>query len=133
MRRCPSIGQNKYSVSGLRAHRLRPARRRFKFCYECPITAKIAGSIGILPCCALNNFFTEGYERLPDFEADRWPEKLLGPKDGHGAATKLNTQTDYEQGRIMQPSLNVSWGQFWMMPEMEKVWHVPVSHSTMNT
>ena len=32
---------------------------------------------------------------------------------------------------IMQSSLNVSWGQFWMMPEMEKVWHVPVSRSTM--
>ena len=25
---------------------------------RCPIAAKIAGSIGILPCCALNDFFT---------------------------------------------------------------------------
>ena len=24
---------------------------------RCPVAAKIAGSIGILPCCALNEFF----------------------------------------------------------------------------
>ena len=33
---------------------------------RCPITAKIAGLIQILQCCVLNDFFTEGYERLRD-------------------------------------------------------------------
>ena len=33
---------------------------------RCPIAAKIAGSIGILPCYVLNDFFTQGNERLPD-------------------------------------------------------------------
>ena len=33
---------------------------------RCPIAARIAASIGILPCCALNDSFTEWYERLPD-------------------------------------------------------------------
>ena len=33
---------------------------------RCPIAAKIAESIGILPCCVLNNIFTYGDERLPD-------------------------------------------------------------------
>ena len=32
---------------------------------QCPIAAKIAGSIGILPRCDLNDLFTQGYERLP--------------------------------------------------------------------
>ena len=42
---------------------------------RCPIAIKIAGSIGILPCCVLNELFTLGYERhRTDFEADRWPE-----------------------------------------------------------
>ena len=79
------------------------ARRHFKFfnffCYE--IAAKFGGSIGILPCCVLNDFFTREasrshhtlymvptyimYNIFPcwlkqkmchhtDFEADLWPE-----------------------------------------------------------
>ena len=31
---------------------------------QCPIAAKIAGSIGIMPCCILNDFFHMGFERL---------------------------------------------------------------------
>ena len=30
---------------------------------RCPIAAKIAGSIGILPCCVLNEFFTYRFVR----------------------------------------------------------------------
>ena len=34
---------------------------------RCLIAAKIAGSIGILLCCVLNDFlFIQGHERLPD-------------------------------------------------------------------
>ena len=33
---------------------------------QCPITAKIAGLIGILPHYVLNNFFTKKYYGLPD-------------------------------------------------------------------
>ena len=51
-------------VCGLHTSRLRPAYRHlklFKICFamkRCPIAAKIAGLIGILSCCALNDFFT---------------------------------------------------------------------------
>ena len=45
---------------------------RWQFCFllvfamkRCPIAAKIAGSIEILPCCVLNHLVW-GYERLPD-------------------------------------------------------------------
>ena len=41
---------------------LTPARQHFIYFFatkRCPITAKIAGSIGILPRCVLNDFFTE--------------------------------------------------------------------------
>ena len=48
-----------------------PARRHFYLDFlamkQCPIAAKIAGLIGILPRCVLSDFFNEGYERLPDF------------------------------------------------------------------
>ena len=52
--------------------RLRPARRHFYFFFlfamkRCPIAAKIAGSIGILLRCVLNDFFYMGVsEHLPD-------------------------------------------------------------------
>ena len=36
---------------------------------RCPIAAKIAGSIGILPCCILNDFFTKGMNVCPFCEA----------------------------------------------------------------
>ena len=48
--------------TALGARRLRPARRHFEFYLfilamkRCPIAAKIAGSIRILPCCVLNDF-----------------------------------------------------------------------------
>ena len=34
---------------------------------RCPIAAQITGSIGILPCCVLNDLFKYGYEHLPRF------------------------------------------------------------------
>ena len=59
-----NITPKKAPVSGLRARRLRPARLHCYFiCFamkRCPIAAKIAGSIGILPCCVLNDFFHIG-------------------------------------------------------------------------
>ena len=33
---------------------------------RCLIAANIAGSIGVLSCCILNDFFRQGHERLPD-------------------------------------------------------------------
>ena len=51
----------KSPFSGIHAHRLRPMGRHFYFFYyekQCSIAAKIAGLIGILPCCVLNDFFT---------------------------------------------------------------------------
>ena len=70
-----SKAPKKCIVSGLRVHRLRPARRHFYYLKflsamkRCPIAAKIAGSIGILPCCVLNHLFTSQYENFPICEA----------------------------------------------------------------
>ena len=57
--------QKKSPVSGLCARHFRPCASAFLvsfffFCYmkRCPIAAKIAGSLGILPRCVLNDFFT---------------------------------------------------------------------------
>ena len=54
-------------------------------------------------------------------------------KTPHDVATrKIQKQTmNRVDSTIIKTLLNVSWGQFWMMSEMEKVWHVPVSRSTM--
>ena len=53
-----STARKKFPVSGHRARRLRPAHQLFLGFFffffamkQCPIAAKIAGSIGILPCC----------------------------------------------------------------------------------
>ena len=59
--------KKKSPVSGLRTHLLRSARQHFYFYFvlppyfvkRCPIAAKIAGLIGILPCCDLNDFHIE--------------------------------------------------------------------------
>ena len=76
----------------------------FFFCLamkRCPIAAKIAGSIGILPCCVLNDFFTiceasislihhtlymgnlvpayTMYGVFPCWQKKRWPEKSASP------------------------------------------------------
>ena len=61
-------------VSGFWLPRASPQSRASEFLVfffffamkRCPIAAKIAGSIGILPCCVLNDFFTQGHERLAD-------------------------------------------------------------------
>ena len=50
---------------------------------RCPIAAKVAGSIGILPCCVLNDFFTKGYELLPDCEASLSHHTLYMEHFGH--------------------------------------------------
>ena len=46
----------------------------------CPIAATIAGSIAILPCCVVNDFFYRGVWRLPPsqnhVEADRCPPQI---------------------------------------------------------
>ena len=75
---------------------------------RCPIAAKIAGSIGILPCCALNDFLLHmGMNVWPIYEASlshhtlymgkfgprvcnvsrisllakkRWPKKSMSPQ-----------------------------------------------------
>ena len=54
--------KKKSPVSGVHAHNLRTARRHFSILFffsmkPCPIAAKIAGSIGTLPCCVLNDYF----------------------------------------------------------------------------
>ena len=41
---------------------------------RCPIAAKTAGSIWILPRCVLNNFSVVWARHCTDFEADLWPE-----------------------------------------------------------
>ena len=52
----------KYPVSGLLAHRLRPACRHLNICFamkRCPIVAKIAGLIGILLCASPHRFWSQ--------------------------------------------------------------------------
>ena len=49
---------------------------------RCQIAAKSAGSIGILQCCVLNDFFTQGYERLPDLWGLFYPPYLVYGKFG---------------------------------------------------
>ena len=46
---------------------------------RCPIAAKIAGSIGIMPCCALNDFFTSGMNVCPICEASLSHHGKFGP------------------------------------------------------
>ena len=72
--RCPTGGRKKIAcLNGLRSEGVK----------QCPITAKIAGSIGILPCCVLNAFFfTQGYERLPDLWSLSKPPHLVYGKFG---------------------------------------------------
>ena len=75
-----SAKKKKSPLSGLHACHLRPTRRHFYFYLifamkRCPIAAKIAGSIGILPCVYKKRRWPEKKARhCTAFEADRWPE-----------------------------------------------------------
>ena len=71
------------NVSGFLSPRASPQTRASAFLLlflgamkRCPIAAKIAGLIGNLPRCVLNDFFTQGYERLPNLYGELPPHRF---------------------------------------------------------